>query len=139
MSLSSEFIDGIYEVYSTFYSSDIVYYPFDKTNTKNIYNENPVKKYLTPVTLVGFPRFEASEPSRVEKIESYPLLLDIPVKSFSLVNITITPDDFSYISNGLFYFKNKYYRIQLTEIGSMINGEVLNYIFRCLESDKNGC
>lgn len=132
-SISQEFVDGVYEIYSNFYSDDIQYLPFDPANISNIYGESTSKSYLDPVTLVGMVTYNTMIASRIEKVNTYDLALDIPSKSFDLVGITITPTNFTDINKGVFTYEGKTYYIDYMQVGTLINGVALNYLFQCKE------
>ena len=134
--ISTAFVEGIYEIYGAFYSSDITYYPFDVNTLHSIYGESESKLYLEPVVLVGSTSVITVEPARVEKVESYDVVFDIPAKSF--LSAGILTEDLSYLSKGLFLYKEKYYKVGSIQLGSIIQDVTLNYLFNCYISDKNG-
>jgi hypothetical protein len=134
MSLSSdiaqEFIEGYYEIYSTFYSTEGLFFlPFDLTTTPSIYDETPDKKYLQAVSVVGNVIFTTTPERRLSEVEQYDAIIDIPAKSFILAGIST--EDLAYLRKGVFKHLNSYYSIDSISIGSTVQDINLNYIFQC--------
>lgn len=130
--LSEEFLEGIYEVYSTLMTNQIFLKLLDENTTKtNIYEETKDKKYLEPIQLVG--KFTSSleqGEQEVEGIQEY-VTVTIPTKSLLDNGIDITPQNYTTLKKGVIEYKGVSYEIESVRPNVNIDDVFQFYVFSC--------
>ena len=131
-SVSEEFLDGIYEVFSTLMTDQIFLKLLDDRSTNtNIYNETKEKNHYAPVQLVG--KFELSPvqgEEYVEGIEDY-VTATIPTKRLLLAGIDVSPQNYETLLKGTITYKDIDYEIANVKPRTNINDVFQFYIFYC--------
>lgn len=125
------FVNGIYKIYSTFYTDSIEYYTFNEEySVSNIYGESKEKYYNNAVSLVGKVTLGSSLNNRPEQDINYDCEIKIPKKSFDLVNI-ITPLDTKKFIKGKLKYKSTELEILSITPGVNIVDTYMTYIIYC--------
>lgn len=131
-SVSEEFLDGIYEVFSTLMTDQIFLKLLDDRSTAtNVYNETKEKNYYAPVQLVG--KFELSPTQGEEDVEGIQdfVTATIPTKSLLLADIDVTPQNYETLLKGVISYKDIDYEIANVKPRTNINDVFQFYIFYC--------
>lgn len=130
--LSEEFLDGIYEVYSTLMTNQIFLKLLDEDSTDtNVYDETVQKKYLDPIQLVGkFALSMGQGEQVVEGIQDY-VTATIPTKSLLDNNVDITPENYDTLKKGAISYKGVDYNIVQVRPIVNIDDVFQFYVFYC--------
>ena len=130
--LSEEFLDGIYEVYSTLMTNQIFLKLLDEDSTDtNVYEETTQKKYLDPIQLVGKFALSMEQGEQVvEGIQDY-VTATIPTKSLLDNNVDITPENYETLKKGAISYKGADYNIVQVRPIVNIDDVFQFYVFYC--------
>ena len=130
--LSEEFLEGIYEVYSTLMTNQIFLKLLDEDSTDtNVYEETTQKKYLDPIQLVGkFSLSMEQGEQAVEGIQDY-VTATIPTKSLLDNNVDITPENYETLKKGAISYKGVDYNIVQVRPIVNIDDVFQFYVFYC--------
>lgn len=130
--ISEEFLDGIYEVYSTLMTDQIFLKLLDEENTDtNVYDETPKKVYLEPIQLVGkFSMSLEQGEQEVEGIQDY-VTANIPTKSLLDKGVDITPQNYDTLKKGVIHYKGVDYEIKIVKPMVNIDDVFQFYVFYC--------
>lgn len=130
--LSEEFLDGIYEVYSTLMTNQIFLKLLDEDSTDtNVYEETVQKKYLDPIQLVGKFALSMEQGEQVvEGIQDY-VTATIPTKSLLDNNVDITPENYETLKKGAISYKGVDYNIVQVRPIVNIDDVFQFYVFYC--------
>ena len=130
--LSEEFLDGIYEVYSTLMTNQIFLKLLDEDSTDtNVYDETVQKKYLDPIQLVGKFALSMEQGEQVvEGIQDY-VTATIPTKSLLDNNVDITPENYETLKKGAISYKGVDYNIVQVRPIVNIDDVFQFYVFYC--------
>lgn len=130
--LSEEFLDGIYEVYSTLMTNQIFLKLLDEDSTDtNVYEETTQKKYLDPIQLVGKFALSMEQGEQVvEGIQDY-VTATIPTKSLLDNNVDITPENYETLKKGAISYKGVDYNIVQVRPIVNIDDVFQFYVFYC--------
>lgn len=130
--LSEEFLDGIYEVYSTLMTNQIFLKLLDEDSTDtNVYDETVQKKYLDPIQLVGKFALSMEQGEQVvEGIQDY-VTATIPTKSLLDNNVDITPENYDTLKKGAISYKGVDYNIVQVRPIVNIDDVFQFYVFYC--------
>lgn len=111
--ISDEFLNGIYEVFSTLMTNQIFLELLDEENTEtNIYDETPKKQYFDSIQLVGkFSMSMEQGEEVVEGIQDY-ATVTIPTKSLLENNVDISPQNYDNLKKGTIVYKDVRYEIK---------------------------
>lgn len=130
--LSEEFLEGIYEVYSTLMTNQIFLKLLDEDSTDtNVYEETTQKKYLDPIQLVGKFALSMEQGEQVvEGIQDY-VTATIPTKSLLDNNVDITPKNYETLKKGAISYKGVDYNIVQVRPIVNIDDVFQFYVFYC--------
>ena len=130
--LSEEFLEGIYEVYSTLMTNQIFLKLLDEDSTDtNVYEETIQKKYLDPIQLVGKFALSMEQGEQVvEGIQDY-VTATIPTKSLLDNNVDITPENYETLKKGAISYKGVDYNIVQVRPIVNIDDVFQFYVFYC--------
>lgn len=130
--LSEEFLNGIYEVYSTLMTNQIFLKLLDESNTDtNIYEETKKKQYLDPIQLVGKFSLSMEQGEQVvEGIQDY-VTATIPTKSLLDNGVDITPQNYDTLNKGVIEYKGVEYEIEKVKPTVNIDDVFQFYVFTC--------
>ena len=130
--LSEEFLEGIYEVYSTLMTNQIFLKLLDEDSTDtNVYEETTQKKYLDPIQLVGKFALSMEQGEQVvEGIQDY-VTATIPTKSLLDNNVDITPENYETLKKGAISYKGVDYNIVQVRPIVNIDDVFQFYVFYC--------
>ena len=130
--LSEEFLEGIYEVYSTLMTNQIFLKLLDEDSTDtNVYEETTQKKYLDPIQLVGKFALSMEQGEQVvEGIQDY-VTATIPTKSLLDNNVDITPENYDTLKKGAISYKGVDYNIVQVRPIVNIDDVFQFYVFYC--------
>lgn len=130
--LSEEFLEGIYEVYSTLMTNQIFLKLLDEDSTDtNVYEETTQKKYLDPIQLVGKFSLSMEQGEQVvEGIQDY-VTATIPTKSLLDNNVDITPENYETLKKGVISYKGVDYNIVQVRPIVNIDDVFQFYVFYC--------
>lgn len=130
--LSEEFLEGIYEVYSTLMTNQIFLKLLDEDSTDtNVYEETTQKKYLDPIQLVGKFSLSMEQGEQVvEGIQDY-VTATIPTKSLLDNNVDITPENYETLKKGAISYKGVDYNIVQVRPTVNIDDVFQFYVFYC--------
>lgn len=130
--LNGEFLEGIYEVYSTLMTNQIFLKLLDEDSTDtNVYEETTQKKYLDPIQLVGKFALSMEQGEQVvEGIQDY-VTATIPTKSLLDNNVDITPDNYETLKKGAISYKGVDYNIVQVRPIVNIDDVFQFYVFYC--------
>ena len=130
--LSEEFLEGIYEVYSTLMTNQIFLKLLDEDSTDtNVYEETTQKKYLDPIQLVGKFSLSMEQGEQVvEGIQDY-ATATIPTKSLLDNNVDITPENYETFKKGAISYKGVDYNIVQVKPIVNIDDVFQFYVFYC--------
>ena len=130
--LSEEFLEGIYEVYSTLMTNQIFLKLLDEDSTDiNVYEETTQKKYLDPIQLVGKFSLSMEQGEQVvEGIQDY-VTATIPTKSLLDNNVDITPENYETLKKGGISYKGVDYNIVQVRPIVNIDDVFQFYVFYC--------
>ena len=130
--LSEEFLEGIYEVYSTLMTNQIFLKLLDEDSTDtNVYEETTQKKYLDPIQLVGKFALSMEQGEQVvEGIQDY-VTATIPTKSLLDNNVDITPENYETLKKGAISYKGVDYSIVQVRPIVNIDDVFQFYVFYC--------
>ena len=130
--LSEEFLEGIYEVYSTLMTNQIFLKLLDEDSTDtNVYEETTQKKYLDPIQLVGKFALSMEQGEQVvEGIQDY-VTATIPTKSLLDNNVDITPENYETLKQGAISYKGVDYNIVQVRPIVNIDDVFQFYVFYC--------
>ena len=130
--LSEEFLEGIYEVYSTLMTNQIFLKLLDEDSTDtNVYEETTQKKYLDPIQLVGKFALSMEQGEQVvEGIQDY-VTATIPTKSLLDNNVDITPENYETLKKGAIGYKGVDYNIVQVRPIVNIDDVFQFYVFYC--------
>lgn len=130
--LSEEFLNGIYEVYSTLMTNQIFLKLLDEDSTDtNVYDETTQKKYLDPIQLVGKFALSMEQGEQVvEGIQDY-VTATIPTKSLLDNNVDITPENYETLKKGAISYKGVDYNIVQVRPIVNIDDVFQFYVFYC--------
>lgn len=130
--LNEEFLEGIYEVYSTLMTNQIFLKLLDEDSTDtNVYEETTQKKYLDPIQLVGKFALSMEQGEQVvEGIQDY-VTATIPTKSLLDNNVDITPENYETLKKGLISYKGVDYNIVQVRPIVNIDDVFQFYVFYC--------
>ena len=130
--ISEEFLDGIYEVFSTMMTDQIFLKLLDEKNTvTNIYEETKQKNYLDPIQLVG--KFSLSMSQGEEEVEGTQdyVTATIPTKSLLDNNVDISPQNYHTLEKGVIHYKGVDYEIKQVNPTTNIDDVFQFYVFYC--------
>ena len=130
--ISDEFLDGIYEVYSTLMSDQIFLKLLNEGKTStNVYNETTDKKYLAPIQLVG--KFSMSMTQGEEVVEGIQdcVTVTVPTKSLLLNNVDISPSNYDTLNKGAISYKGVDYNIIMVKPTINIDDVFQFHVFYC--------
>ena len=135
MSISSEFKEGIYEIYSEFFEV-IKYFPLDTENTPvdNVYGEATQKVYSDIVTLLAKPSSITEKEGEASGKLLSTMTFTVPLKSFELAGVSV--DDLNILAQGIIVFLGKHYKILNITRGLILENIPLSYIFTCEEDTR---
>lgn len=130
--LNEEFLEGIYEVYSTLMTNQIFLKLLDEDSTDtNVYEETTQKKYLDPIQLVGKFALSMEQGEQVvEGIQDY-VTATIPTKSLLDKNVDITPENYETLKKGAISYKDVDYNIVQVRPIVNIDDVFQFYVFYC--------
>ena len=130
--LNEEFLEGIYEVYSTLMTNQIFLKLLDEDSTDtNVYEETTQKKYLDPIQLVGKFSLSMEQGEQVvEGIRDY-ATATIPTKSLLDNNVDITPENYETLKKGAISYKGVDYNIVQVKPIVNIDDVFQFYVFYC--------
>ncbi|MBR2724089.1 MAG: hypothetical protein IKB72_01420 [Ruminococcus sp.] len=130
--LNEEFLEGIYEVYSTLMTNQIFLKLLDEDSTDtNVYEETTQKKYLDPIQLVGKFALSMEQGEQVvEGIQDY-VTATIPTKSLLDKNVDITPENYETLKKGAISYKGVDYNIVQVRPIVNIDDVFQFYVFYC--------
>lgn len=130
--LNEEFLEGIYEVYSTLMTNQIFLKLLDEDSTDtNVYEETTQKKYLDPIQLVGKFALSMEQGEQVvEGIQDY-VTATIPTKSLLDKNVDITPENYETLKKGAISYKDVDYNIIQVRPIVNIDDVFQFYVFYC--------
>ena len=130
--LNEEFLEGIYEVYSTLMTNQIFLKLLDEDSTDtNVYEETTQKKYLDPIQLVGKFALSMEQGEQVvEGIQDY-VTATIPTKSLLDNNVDITPENYETLKKGAISYKGVDYSIVQVKPIVNIDDVFQFYVFYC--------
>lgn len=130
--LNEEFLEGIYEVYSTLMTNQIFLKLLDEDSTDtNVYEETTQKKYLDPIQLVGKFALSMEQGEQVvEGIQDY-VTATIPTKSLLDKNVDITPENYETLKKGAISYKDIDYNIIQVRPIVNIDDVFQFYVFYC--------
>lgn len=130
--ISEEFVDGIYEVYSTLMTDQIFLKLLDEDSTDtNIYEETTNKQYLEPKQLVGKFALSMQQGEQVvEGIQDF-VTATIPTKSLLLAEVDITPQNYETLKKGAISYKGVDYKINSVRPIVNIDDVFQFYVFYC--------
>ena len=130
--LNEEFLEGIYEVYSTLMTNQIFLKLLDEDSTDtNVYEETTQKKYLDPIQLVGKFALSMEQGEQVvEGIQDY-VTATIPTKSLLDNNVDITPENYETLKKGAISYKGVDYNIVQVRPIVNIDDVFQFYVFYC--------
>lgn len=130
--LNEEFLEGIYEVYSTLMTNQIFLKLLDEDSTDtNVYEETTQKKYLDPIQLVGKFSLSMEQGEQVvEGIQDY-VTATIPTKSLLDNNVDITPENYDTLKKGAISYKGVDYNIVQVRPTVNIDDVFQFYVFYC--------
>lgn len=130
--LNEEFLEGIYEVYSTLMTNQIFLKLLDEDSTDtNVYEETTQKKYLDPIQLVGKFALSMEQGEQVvEGIQDY-VTATIPTKSLLDKNVDITPENYETLKKGAISYKGVDYNIIQVRPIVNIDDVFQFYVFYC--------
>lgn len=130
--LNEEFLEGIYEVYSTLMTNQIFLKLLDEDSTDtNVYEETTQKKYLDPIQLVGKFALSMEQGEQVvEGIQDY-VTATIPTKSLLDKNVDITPKNYETLKKGAISYKGVDYNIVQVRPIVNIDDVFQFYVFYC--------
>ena len=130
--LSEEFLEGIYEVYSTLMTNQIFLKLLDEDSTDtNVYEETTQKKYLDPIQLVGKFSLSMEQGEQVvEGIQDY-VTATIPTKNLLDNNVDITPENYETLKKGAISYKGVDYNIVQVRPIVNIDDVFQFYVFYC--------
>lgn len=130
--LNEEFLEGIYEVYSTLMTNQIFLKLLDEDSTDtNVYEETTQKKYLDPIQLVGKFALSMEQGEQVvEGIQDY-VTATIPTKSLLDKNVDITPENYETLKKGAIRYKGVDYNIVQVRPIVNIDDVFQFYVFYC--------
>lgn len=130
--LNEEFLEGIYEVYSTLMTNQIFLKLLDEDSTDtNVYDETTQKKYLDPIQLVGKFALSMEQGEQVvEGIQDY-VTATIPTKSLLDKNVDITPENYETLKKGAISYKGVDYNIVQVRPIVNIDDVFQFYVFYC--------
>ena len=130
--LNEEFLEGIYEVYSTLMTNQIFLKLLDEDSTDtNVYEETTQKKYLDPIQLVGKFSLSMEQGEQVvEGIQDY-VTATIPTKSLLDNNVDITPENYDTLKKGAISYKGVDYSIVQVRPIVNIDDVFQFYVFYC--------
>ena len=130
--LSEEFLEGIYEGYSTLMTNQIFLKLLDEDSTDtNVYEETTQKKYLDPIQLVGKFSLSMEQGEQVvEGIQDY-VTATIPTKSLLDNNVDITPENYETLKKGAISYKGVDYNIVQVRPIVNIDDVFQFYVFYC--------
>lgn len=130
--LNEEFLEGIYEVYSTLMTNQIFLKLLDEDSTDtNVYEETIQKKYLDPIQLVGKFSLSMEQGEQVvEGIQDY-ATATIPTKSLLDNNVDITPENYETLKKGAISYKGVDYNIVQVRPIVNIDDVFQFYVFYC--------
>lgn len=130
--LNEEFLEGIYEVYSTLMTNQIFLKLLDEESTDtNVYEETTQKKYLDPIQLVGKFALSMEQGEQVvEGIQDY-VTATIPTKSLLDNNVDITPENYETLKKGAISYKGVDYNIVQVRPIVNIDDVFQFYVFYC--------
>ena len=130
--LNEEFLEGIYEVYSTLMTNQIFLKLLDEDSTDtNVYEETTQKKYLDPIQLVGKFSLSMEQGEQVvEGIQDY-VTATIPTKSLLDNNVDITPENYETLKKGVISYKGVDYNIVQVRPIVNIDDVFQFYVFYC--------
>ena len=130
--LSEEFLEGIYEVYSTLMTNQIFLKLLDEDSTDtNVYEETTQKKYLDPIQLVGKFALSMEQGEQVDEgIQDY-VTATIPTKSLLDNNVDITPENYETLKKGAISYKGVDYNIVQVRPIVNIDDVFQFYVFYC--------
>lgn len=130
--LNEEFLEGIYEVYSTLMTNQIFLKLLDEDSTDtNVYEETTQKNYLDPIQLVGKFALSMEQGEQVvEGIQDY-VTATIPTKSLLDNNVDITPENYETLKKGAISYKGVDYNIVQVRPIVNIDDVFQFYVFYC--------
>jgi len=130
--LNEEFLEGIYEVYSTLMTNQIFLKLLDEDSTDtNVYEETTQKNYLDPIQLVGKFALSMEQGEQVvEGIQDY-VTATIPTKSLLDKNVDITPENYETLKKGAISYKGVDYNIVQVRPIVNIDDVFQFYVFYC--------
>ena len=130
--LNEEFLEGIYEVYSTLMTNQIFLKLLDEDSTDtNVYEETTQKKYLDPIQLVGKFALSMEQGEQVvEGIQDY-VTATIPTKSLLDNSVDITPENYETLKKGAISYKGVDYNIVQVRPIVNIDDVFQFYVFYC--------
>lgn len=130
--LNEEFLEGIYEVYSTLMTNQIFLKLLDEDSTDtNVYEETTQKNYLDPIQLVGKFALSMEQGEQVvEGIQDY-VTATIPTKSLLDNNVGITPENYETLKKGAISYKGVDYNIVQVRPIVNIDDVFQFYVFYC--------
>ena len=130
--LNEEFLEGIYEVYSTLMTNQIFLKLLDEDSTDtNVYEETTQKKYLDPIQLVGKFALSMEQGEQVvEGVQDY-VTATIPTKSLLDKNVDITPENYETLKKGAISYKDVDYNIIQVRPIVNIDDVFQFYVFYC--------
>lgn len=130
--LNEEFLEGIYEVYSTLMTNQIFLKLLDENSTDtNVYEETTQKNYLDPIQLVGKFALSMEQGEQVvEGIQDY-VTATIPTKSLLDNNVDITPENYETLKKGAISYKGVDYNIVQVRPIVNIDDVFQFYVFYC--------
>lgn len=130
--ISEEFLDGIYEVFSTLMTDQIFLKLLDKNNTTtNVYGETKNKVCLEPIQLVG--KFTLTTEQGEEEVEGVQdkVKVTIPTKSLLNKGVDISPQNYKKLTEGFISYKGVDYSITRIEPTVNIDDVFQFYNFYC--------
>ena len=130
--ISEDFLDGIYEIYTSMMSNQIFLKLLDETNTvTNIYEETKHKKYLEPIQLVGKISFSSIQGKEDVEGNQDSVVVTIPTKSLLLKGVDISPQNYSTLEKGAIHYDGVDYEIKQVNPTTNIDNVFQFYVFYC--------
>lgn len=135
--LSEDFLEGIYEVYSTLMTDQIFLKLLDEDSTvTNIYEETKEKKYLAPIQLVGKFTYSVSQGEQEVEGNQEVVTVNVPTKSLLDKGVNLAPENYKTLEKGVISYEGVDYEIKQVKPTTNIDNVFQFYVFYC-EKPKN--
>ena len=130
--ISDDFLEGVYEVFSTLMTNQIFLKLLDEDNTAtNIYGETLNKQYKEPIQLVGKFSLSIEQGEQVvEGLQSY-ATVTIPTKSLLDNEVDVSPENYETLEKGVIIYKDVEYAIKKVVPTTNIDDVFQFYVFHC--------